>query len=237
MKKVLVSLFVFGILISNTNASVLVDEGFENYQAGNYPNPWSVRFSGSSQCVSDSVAKTGNNSLRLQAAPYSAAESLLYLNAPENQVWELSFSLYCDSSSTTLNTEPAFPPDVTVAYDNSSLGLSMGLHLTTNGQLVVHKAGEDSTATVNFDQWNNFRIVINPVTEVANYYLNDVILFADRGLTSPTLGRLNNLSVHVGSINNGNLIGYFDDIKIQTIPEPATITLLSLGGLMLRKRK
>ncbi|MCE5325709.1 MAG: PEP-CTERM sorting domain-containing protein [Planctomycetaceae bacterium] len=95
------------------------------------------------------------------------------------------------------------------SYFNTNTTRTMGWH---QGRIVVGSALADGTNTVDF-------------------YIDGVLTFSHNSMT--TYG----YNIIELDTKFGSQTGYFDDVSFTDVPEPATVTLLALGGLGLLRRK
>ena len=106
--------------------------------------------------------------------------------------------------------------------------LSEGLTGTSRGWL-------DGTSNIKDGAWHHLEMVYNGTSE--SLYV-DGVLEAQAASTGSI--NVNSYPVWIGS-NYCNvtrfITGLIDNVQVSNVPEPATICLLGLGGLLLRRRK
>ncbi|MGD0078375.1 MAG: LamG domain-containing protein [Sedimentisphaerales bacterium] len=99
----------------------------------------------------------------------------------------------------------------------------------------INGDGPVTQETYNDGQWHHVLGVYDGTTQ----YLYVDSFLVDQHAKTYTL--FSTATVHIGGgldgYDNGCFIGDIDDVRIYEIPEPATLFLLTLGGLLMRKRK
>lgn len=90
----------------------------------------------------------------------------------------------------------------------------------------------NQTLVTNFDEWYNLKFVLTVGTGV-EYFVNGVSIgtFADADTIS-----LGNVILNTKNYGEDYNV-YYDNFTATAVPEPATLCLLGLGGLLLRKRR
>jgi len=104
----------------------------------------------------------------------------------------------------------------------------------------TYPAGTEGTS-VNFPPpdnttWHDFAIVYDPATGTTDFYKDTVLITTHAGPLNKTLGsvQVDDTPPGAGTANN---ILWLDNLVVGTVPEPASLILLGLGGLLLRRRR
>lgn len=130
------------------------------------------------------------------------------------------------STADDIGGDPAFYP--IVSFSNSS---GTGLFQVWNGAVYVPNANP-----VNYDDWNTLSYSFDPATEMLSYFINGGLV-----TTMATPGVASHADVIIQAYNFWGYPGfeqYADDYSVywantaiptETVPEPATMTLLATG--------
>jgi hypothetical protein len=91
---------------------------------------------------------------------------------------------------------------------------------------------------LSWDTWYDFRVDLNFDTQKFDVYVNGVLKGADLQFLVPA-NDLSDVDLMKSYSTGATDIGYFDNYKIEAIPEPtsAAVLLLGLAGLTLARRK
>lgn len=128
------------------------------------------------------------------------------------------------------------------AYDAAVNRLGSVLLDATDGSSYLIDGSDTiaaGTAVANLNAWNHLNLTFNFSTLVVSAQLNGVDIGVS-GAMDPTLTTLNDVDLYAaknpGSTSQGL---YFDDYSVQSspVPEPASMTGLSLGALALLRRR
>lgn len=97
---------------------------------------------------------------------------------------------------------------------------------TTNYSIRTKSGGYAATAMQRTEGWHNYSIVVNQFTGSG-----DVKFYIDNTLIS-TGNRLSNVSmaqVRLGTYDYNNAAFFYDDVKVEVVPEPASLLALGAG--------
>jgi len=222
-----------------SQAVVLYSTGFESFTNGNL-NGQGGWITDPGYDVVNTLAHTGSKSAKFDTGPASGS----------NWGWwdPLSYNPVSNANKTLVST-------VWIHYneDNSTLNSIFGLDLysPTVTRVALGQISADGSVsgavgtgslttfaglTANKNQWNKLVMTMN--------YTSGTMSIALNGVTSATT--LSLASVATTVVDDADLIsratgfevGHFDDLNIEAVPEPATMTALALGAAaMLRRRK
>lgn len=187
-------------------------DSFESDALGSFPSGWTSRFSGGGTEVSNVSASEGSNSVRMVGQPFGANEN--YTND------KFSFSSGLVTLSCSINVAE-FPQNsdgcagASVSYfgPNWSVGFGIG-QVEAGGGLKISGTNIDAVP----GHWYHFMLVADGDAGTADLYLDGVLVRDDFALdTALSSGSDRYLSVafHTGCINTGQIVSYFDALRIQ----------------------
>ncbi|HMN41532.1 MAG TPA: LamG domain-containing protein [Phycisphaerales bacterium] len=183
-------------------------DGFEGDSVASAPAGWPSRFAGVSQAVVASPTFSGNRAMKLVAGAANACE------IHSSQTWKstadsatLEFCLRWSSESTNPG---GGCNDITVDYQGDHGSLQCGFVGSGASGLVI----QGTNIAVQPDRWYRFRGVADYNKGTATWYVDDVRVIACQTLIPGALGadRSNRIELHVGCIDSGQSVAYFDSI-------------------------
>lgn len=200
-----------GLTCSGSTSSLV--DGFESAPDGTLPSGWQIRFPGDSQQITSTLASSGARSFRQQAGAFSAAEVQSTRTFPiSNGQAVLSFDLLWSSESTATGPDCN---DIIVAYQGASATFSMGFVRTfddgSNAPLKI--IGTDTP--VQQDRWYRFMGIARFDTRTVDWYVDGQLVHACRPMGPGMIdaSRRDRLALHVGCIDSGQSVAYFDGIS------------------------
>ena len=223
MKKVMI-LVVMVILMPGVANAVLTswDYSYEGDYAPNsasQPSPkWNYYLSGS--ITHDATG--GIYTLDTQTAPATGASQMYF--------WINNATVYLDPSN----------PNGTVIEWRMKMDSTSGFHYMDIGDgskiynftFMTNQFYAGSYVTTDMTEFQIIRAEITPGVS-ADIYLNDVYQTTHPGYANTTLN-----GIEFGDTSSSRAsITHWDYIRWAAIPEPATIALLGLGGLLIRRKK
>ncbi len=235
----IVAAFAATLTISNhAEAVTLISESFEapTHTAGLAPVGWS----GTTGVVVSGVARTGTQSLA--STTVSGSEQLSrakLIGAQTAPITKLStFARTNNGGTTFLSTQ--------FAFGGENRFLLFGTFTSTNQWFVqvLNSGGSTLYSTsgalsgYNTTQWNQYEVIHDRAAGAASFRLN-----------GNQVSNLNNMATYFtsdaiaialagNSIGSSNTRLYFDDAKVESVPEPGTMAALSLGlAAILRRRR
>jgi hypothetical protein len=237
-------------LVTNT----ILSHNFDSDTVGALPSGWSFSTgSNSGVYVTNNVSSSGPNSFRVPITdstfytvqtPFTAHN--LANGDPDNR---LSYSIDINVDFIDLNDSEGIRLRIWNGTSQIDVGTPRILRNGTqwrfyNGLYTVN-GGSAYIGNFNFDEWHNLRIVINPTTTTsgtADWYVDGVLLNTETYTGRSPVTQTSNLDVFdifpvLDASDATDATVYFDNLLIQAIlPEPSSVALLAVGGLMLVRR-
>ena len=221
-----------GFLVSNvTDGTILFSDNFENVLPGEAPNPtvgtWMPNLDeGGPAVVTDADFYNGAQCLQNP----SRGEQIADFGPPDNETGDqlqMQFAFKDDGGASYI-TLGLYADDTKIVHiqflDEASPDLGWGGYYDNAGSLVVSGGEAEYLGVVNTDDWNT--IVID--------YVNGATDFS----WSINGGATETWNVQTpGILDKFNIFGRTAPTLFDDIPEPATLSLLSLGGLALIRRR
>ena len=174
--------------------------------------------------VRDEYAYSGSKSVEISSS--NITDLVHQFSGMTSGLWQISAMLYIPSNSTG-NTYFIVMDQYTAGGDPKSWSCQMLANMT-DGVMVSDTPGGGSPLQLVRDQWAEIRVDVNLDTLTADFYYNGALL------TSGTWASSNIAAMDLWPDTTSPV--YYDNISLT--PEPATLSLLALGGLaLLRRRK
>lgn len=223
------------LVISTTAFSVIFEDNFENDTAGSFPSGW-IHFSpdNSEVIVIDNALDSGavfedEQSLRITfTGGYGSGATKIIEPISEGVV-----SFYARPDFTTeddialmglFNQEYPDGADVTLA--------SVQVHYWSSNYYLNNDI--DTGVPIVFGQYEKFDLYFNCETDLATLYINNQITNAVDIPFKSNSDYLMSICSRTDTNVDGSARWYLDNVTVT--PEPTTILLLGIGGLMLRRR-
>lgn len=236
-----VILIVCAVAIGLGSAAIALADGladnFDSYVVGTTPAPPWSKTGGASATVSDSVSVSGNNSLHLSD---DGGGTQVHLSQSFFSMTHIVLE-YCMLTSSS-NHEGAFVSIMGDAGDEYTAAFSNGAFTGEAGYIGIHGGGvgwiKPDLLPYEEDTWYSVRRELDITTNTGSFYVEEV--------GNPS----NNASYSIGRSAYFTNV-YIDELRLYTsysqgadcfvdnvvvTPEPATLTLLTLGGLVRRRK-
>lgn len=221
------------VMVSSAGAAFTpFADGFESYSAGTFPSAnWTLLYNGTgtaNQVVTDAIARSDSQSMFLQGRSGWAAE-ITHLVSDVPDTLRLTGSLYMGNSS---SMTAAFG----MASPAGTWGTFWGRLYFASGDIYAYNGGSASgrsllttyatntwyDMTVDYDFVNHrYGVTINGTDYGASFILPD--------------GKPDRIRLSAG--NGGTMNVWFDNVALSQVPEPATLALLAIGGLVILRRR
>lgn len=234
----LISFLLVSWLASIGNADlILFETGFESpeYAQGPLMNQdgWfnstvpvvqqATKFSGLQAVRFDATGLTGQNSAR----------HLFSYSSVGNPELVVKFSMQAMISSSDTQSRwtifSVFSPGVFQAQVN----------VHPNGTAELRTAGNPPTVAlpIAYDVWNRFDLEVDMSSKLATAYVNGLSL-GQKQIAAPSETSLFQMGFGVNS-SPGTDAGYFDDLRIESVPEPSSLCFAIIGAAItcMRRRK
>jgi len=105
-----------------------------------------------------------------------------------------------------------------------------------NGEIRLYNGVDfDEVFTVTIGGWHDVRMDIYNDSDTFDLWVDGGLVDSGRAFRNNAPGALQSFKVLMNDSNSGDIVG-IDDIIVR-VPEPATLVLLGLGGLLLSRRK
>ncbi len=239
--------------VSASQAQILYSTGFEapTYTAGSGVNAIDGWANGSGggvpNVVSTDVAASGTQSLRFAqtaATSFSSVRRALpTLGATIATPAVISVQVYVASSTGADRLSGMyFGSTATSTLGGTTAGMTLGgdgkVRMGSTWLSTYDVAFDAQAAAGTFaDRWITFSMSFNGAQVTAS-----MSGFSDNAVYSKTFtpgGALGNINLGTDYAGTTGATGttYFDNLKVESVPEPATMTLLALGALAARRRK
>ncbi|MCD4664864.1 MAG: hypothetical protein K8R68_06290, partial [Bacteroidales bacterium] len=218
MKRFLLLLAVFFMVISATFSQALYEDDFESYSVGDYiavENPeWFTTWSGTTgggedALISDDYAHSGSNSVLVDEVG-GPTDLLLLLGDKTSGVYDVNFWMYIPSGSSGYYNFQHFE-----APGNE---WAIEVYLNADGTADDHAGGANAAAfTYDHDSWIEFAHNINLTDDWAEYYVDGSLIhewqWSLQAQGEPGTNQLGGIDFFA---NTGNVY-YFDDVTYEEI--------------------
>jgi len=147
--------------------------------------------------------------------------------------------------NSTFNIVGGLVSDDVRVYDNSHVNISSGGIYTYDlegyqNSLITISGGSIARRLYIEDNSQAF-ITGGTIGDIIDVYDNSIVTIEGTGFNYPYGAITNSTGILTGTLANGDLINnhfyVHDNASIVLVPEPATLLLLGLGGLLIRKRR
>jgi hypothetical protein len=241
LKRMLMSLSVIlvGLGVGSADAAVIMDQDFDDTgtfspgitgnvgDAANTGGRWGV-YDLTNIRISNTVALSGSQSTIVTRGGAAIGRTDAVVTT---DVYEVSYAINRESSDSEFMLQVG-----------NNLSVSGALDLATftraNGQIYIWAGGwSATTASAPVGEWTGVRMLVD---ELAMSY--DLFVTPQGGSeafvqTVSMAGAPTNVNaVRMNPQGVSGTVTYFDDVLINEVPEPATLGLMSLGGLLLLRR-
>ncbi|MBS1706846.1 MAG: PEP-CTERM sorting domain-containing protein [Armatimonadetes bacterium] len=227
-----IAVLAAGLAAMSANAVVLVNEGFES-------PTWTLgqdiaglngfdAASDTGYTIDNTHAKSGTQSAMFDTAPAAGSNWAWKNTLVTSGIVSAKASVYIESiSGATIFSY--FGLDL---YSSSVSRLAL-LQVKADGTVWFGNATLTQVGTAGLNQWNDLEVRANLTTKVATAYVNGSAVGSGVSFTATNFNDADMVSRATGFER-----GWYDDYKIETVPEPMTISAMALGlAAIARKRR
>lgn len=250
--------FVLGLValfacVSGASAAVVLSDNFDSYDQASFEAAYPRVYPATTMSLfegfdSDLNGGSGmGNSVDGHGASYTTRNyrNFARTTGTDAAPLEFSFDMYLDPAAQGRNFCEIRSNAGSGYNDGALLGLvALGVYYsvtpTTNyavRSLYDNGAGSNSgpswmaTDIAIMEGWHTLKAVIGD-TQI-KFYVDDTLATVANGTFAATGFN----SIVIGAGLSSTVDGFFDNVLIQTTPEPATLLMLAAGGLFLRRRR
>lgn len=247
-------------LASGANAAIIFSDDFDSYadQAA-FNAAWNVGLAGGGGTLSTEQAYSPSNSIKQGTTGQASGKDITACWGTDAQPLEWSFKFYDSTQTANLrqfatirDNAPSLAQLVAMgAYNDSTLTKDAHTGASTTAALLntyyaVRVAFSPGTnwfilngpgAPTRSTGWHELKAVFKDTT--VEFYVDGVNALSDVTTSyAASAGAISFDRVTVGSgLSSANGVGYYDDVLVNQVPEPATLLLVAFGGLAIMRRR
>ena len=248
-----------GVGTAALTTNTIFEQNFDSDTVGQLPSGWTgLPTVNNNAFVTNNVSQSAPNSLAIQITDstlWTVAKSFpavdLANGDPDNR---LSYSLDINVDHIDHNNAEGINLRLFNGVSQIEAGMPRILRFNSlwslyNGDVSINGGNAYNGPLggfFNFNQWYNFRVVISPTSPTsgtADWYVDGSLINTETysGRSTSQTHNMNEFDIYYlnSDVNAGTgALMYFDNLVIQSIvPEPSSVALLVVGGLILWRRR